>query len=309
MILAAKHLLTSQSRPDFTRMAGLPLRIRSMDDNDLADGLRLKSEAGWNQVEQDWRRVLALDRAGCFVAEQAGRVVGTVVATRFPTAAAETVAWIGLMLVAGDLRGQGIGRRLMERALEYCDACGVRSVRLDATPLGEPLYRKLGFRDDFLLTRHAVDAAPLLPPLPRTEAIVSLDASRLDSIRQLDHCATGIDRSRLLEMLVHENPAAGRCLLQEGRIMSFLLERPGTHGRQLGPCEGDASAVRLLHDAICRYSGRALIVDTPDSHSASREFLTRAGFTPRRPLLRMTRGPSVDEHPEQIWASFGPEKG
>ncbi len=36
----------------------------------------------------------------------------------------------------------------MERALAFLDGRQVRCVKLDATDMGAPLYRKLGFVDD-----------------------------------------------------------------------------------------------------------------------------------------------------------------
>ena len=46
-------------------------------------------------------------------------------------------------MVEPDKRGRGLGRALMVRALEFLESERVRSVRLDATPMGEPLYRKV----------------------------------------------------------------------------------------------------------------------------------------------------------------------
>ena len=58
------------------------VEIRPMTAADAADGMRLKDEAGWNQVAADWRRFLALGAGGCFVAESGGRVVGSVTSCR-----------------------------------------------------------------------------------------------------------------------------------------------------------------------------------------------------------------------------------
>src|SRR5258705_12655293 len=107
---------------------------------DIPVGMRLKDQAGWNQLEADWRRLLDLQPDGCFVAELGGSPVGTVTTCRFGP-----VAWIAMMLVDVRFRRCGIGRALMSHALEDLDAHGVCTVRLDATPLGRPLYETLGF--------------------------------------------------------------------------------------------------------------------------------------------------------------------
>ena len=44
-------------------------------------------------------------------------------------------------------RGRGCARRLMEMLLEEAKALGLSRVELKATPMGEPLYRALGFQD------------------------------------------------------------------------------------------------------------------------------------------------------------------
>src|SRR4051794_33231462 len=48
------------------------IRIRHMTLADVPLGMRLKTAAGWNQVEADWLRMLALEPDGCFVAEWDG---------------------------------------------------------------------------------------------------------------------------------------------------------------------------------------------------------------------------------------------
>ena len=136
---------------------------------DVADGMRLKAEAGWNQVEADWRRFLALGGEGCFVAERQGQVVGSVTTCRFGP-----VGWVAMLLVEKAHRGAGIGRVLLIRALEHLESGGARSVRLDATAPGRPLYESLGFRVDFHLGRyggivgHAGNGEETRPGRPRT---------------------------------------------------------------------------------------------------------------------------------------------
>jgi len=45
-----------------------------------------------------------------------------------------------------DCRRQGLARRLMEVALDWCRVNGIRAVILHSSNEGRPLYEKLGFR-------------------------------------------------------------------------------------------------------------------------------------------------------------------
>src|SRR5882724_4627633 len=123
--------------------------LRRMTDGDLLVADELRRLAGWNQTLEDWRRLLWLEPRGCFVAEQEGRVVGTVTTTTY----GQALAWIGMMLVHAEHQRRGIGTRLMRQALGYLQDHGVECVKLDATPAGRPVYERLGFIAESTLTR------------------------------------------------------------------------------------------------------------------------------------------------------------
>ena len=44
------------------------LHIRPITPADIPSGMDLKTLAGWNQTETDWRALLAYNPEGCFVA-------------------------------------------------------------------------------------------------------------------------------------------------------------------------------------------------------------------------------------------------
>ena len=116
--------------------------------------MRLKQSAGWNQTEQDWANVLALEPEGCWVYEAEGQVAGSTTAVCY----GQDLAWIGMVLVSPEFRGRGYGRALMEHALQFLERRRVRVVRLDATDMGRPLYEKLGFREECAIERWAAAA-------------------------------------------------------------------------------------------------------------------------------------------------------
>ncbi len=279
------------------------VRIRPMTAADLPDGLRLSEQAGWNQGAADWSRFLELQPDGCFVAELDGRPVGTVT-----TCLLGPVAWIAMMLVQADLRGRGIGRSLMTHALAFLETQGARSIRLDATPLGRPLYESLGFVADNELARHRGTPVAVAagqggePPRPDQES----------SWLALDRDATGTDRAKLLRRLGSEFPGSCRVVNRDGCIAGFIFHRPGRLASQVGPCiavPDSGAGPDLLHGAFDRLAGQPIFLDIPIGHTVAESVAASRGLTVQRTLLRMSLGERVPERPGWLWASSGPEMG
>jgi ribosomal protein S18 acetylase RimI-like enzyme len=60
------------------------------------------------------------------------------------------IGWIRNLAVDAGLRGQGLGRRLLEHALDYFRANGMTVARietLDQNPVGQHLYPSVGFQE------------------------------------------------------------------------------------------------------------------------------------------------------------------
>jgi predicted N-acetyltransferase YhbS len=285
------------------------LAIRTLTHDDLPLAMRLKQQAGWNQTEQDVLRFVALSAGGSFVAELNGHSVGMVVTFEFGNTPQSAVAWIAMMLVDEAHRGQGIGRALMSRALNNLDERGVATVRLDATPLGQPLYEKLGFAPQFSLSRYAgILNQTTIEPAQDQQVIAA--SQPLDAIADLDHRATGTDRRTLLERLIREYPQELRMVRRGDQITGYITSRPGANARQIGPCiaEPDAGEL-LLADALARYQGQAVFVDLPGDQAVAKELASSRGLSVQRKLTRMCRGRTVVEQLPLLWASSSPEKG
>lgn len=288
-----------------------------MSTADIPLGMCLREEAGWNQTRNDWLRFLNLQPAGCFVAELDGRAVGTVTTCVF-----DDVGWIAMMLVEKRCRGRGIGRDLMQAAMDYLTGHGVAAIRLDATALGQPLYAGLGFVGQFRLLRYA-GVVRELPPLMRVR---SLERRDWEQVFLLDKAAVGYDRQRLIERLRAEPGSTGfiDCGDESGkdergkdgrgkdeRAGAYGLARSGSLATFVGPCIANCSAAgrRVLSSLLIQFSGRDVFVDVPQSNDEARELLHNAGLEPSRELLRMCRGRPICERVDRLWASSGPEKG
>ena len=105
---------------------------------------------GWRNANDERRYLRAIRRyphAAVFVAEDEGRIVGRLSIARDQHPASRHVADLGLM-VAASHRRRGIGTALLDAAVRWARAAGVRKLELHVFPWNEAaikLYENYGF--------------------------------------------------------------------------------------------------------------------------------------------------------------------
>ena len=278
--------------------------IRTMNDADLSAAWRLSTSVGWNQILADWQRMFLLEPGGCFVAERDGDVVGTTLCCTFGP-----VAWLAMVIVREDQRGCGLGRELVRTGLEYARQKGIRTVRLDATRLGEAVYRKLGFTPQFELVRMGGVVATPLTTHVLVHQIVGTEPGQFEEVICLDQEGTRTDRQKLLHRLFREwSPSIA--ISSAGAIDGFLASRQGRLSTQFGPMSGtEAAALDLLNHALTNSFGQQVIADIPIHRESLLQVARTFGLTEQRTLLRMCYGDPVEESPQRFHLSYGGEFG
>lgn len=279
--------------------------LRRLLAEDLASADQLRADLGWNQTISDWERLLALSPEGCFVAAQNARIVGTCTTVTYGNA----LAWIGMMMVHPASRGQGVGKALLQRAVDYLRQRTVSCIKLDATPMGKPLYARIGFVPEWTLTRweHSGSALEVEPAPDFIHAPAEND---WPGILALDAQAFGVYRGTLLHSL-----AAGsrRVLIHEsgGSILGFGMLRRGARAAYLGPVVARPGIGEQL--ARCLLSGRddqPVFWDIPDQNQPASDLARRLGFTFHRPLTRMYLDTDlVPSDPFTQWGIADPATG
>lgn len=226
------------------------LRVRTLTAEDVAFADSICALAGWNQTPADWKRYLATEPGGCLLAEWNGVPVGTATTTIY----GPELAWIGMVLVHPDFRRRGIGRALLQHAIAYLRNRGVRCIKLDATPAGNKVYDRFGFRSEWTLQRWVGRpvGAKLNAPESGLKPWQTTDAARVES---LDAAAFGVSRRTLLTALAKQS---GRGLVLEseaGGIAGFGFARAGSQSLYLGPVVANSATPAL---AWWKRSSRAI---------------------------------------------------
>jgi len=271
---------------------------RLLTPADIPGAMRLKEAANWNQTEQDWRNVMAVEPEGCLGIECDGRLVATTTAVRY----GRQLAWIGMVLTDPVFRGRGFARRLMEHALDWLRASGTEWIKLDATDMGRPLYARLGFADECAIERwgRAPGAAALAIPA---------SALAVPDFAAMDRAAFGTDRSALLELLGAGEAAA---VPEQG----YAMGRPGSKAAYFGPCVSlsPAAARALVSWYVAQHAQETIYWDILPENRAAIAIAQEFGFAPLRRLVRMTLAgrPGVAEfahNDENVFAIAGFEYG
>jgi GNAT superfamily N-acetyltransferase len=278
------------------------LDLRAMSVEDISVGMRLSTSAGWNQVDADWRFFLESPGSGGILAIRDARPVGTVAFVRY-----DRLAWIAMMLVDPAERRAGIGAHLMEQALR---ALGdAECVGLDATPLGEPLYRHYGLTNHYTLvrTKATVSSARFAPFAGDAHPMQPRD---LADVFAYDCQVFGADRSALLAALWARAPECAWIVRGADSLRGYSFGRNGRLFHQLGPVVADDQDTARQLTAACfsGLDGRLFAIDAPSFDAEWLGWLQSTGFAAERPFVRMfLAGHTHPGLPARQYAITGPE--
>ncbi|HEX7317589.1 MAG TPA: GNAT family N-acetyltransferase [Pyrinomonadaceae bacterium] len=283
------------------------IEIRLLTERDVAEAMRLKEAAGWNQTEEDWRRLLRLAPRGCFAATVGGRVVATTTTTAYGRA----LAWVGMVLVDTRFRRKGIATTLVRAALDSLEVAGVEAVKLDATPEGAHVHAGLGFEAELRIERWRGTAGRHV-----SESVKPSDGATpqlLEKVLELDRRAFGADRSELLKALSDEACVTPSLSVGgNGQLRGYALARRGSHATYLGPvvAEEVETVAFLLDDVLGRLGDGEVYVDLNTTFEGGARELAARGFIKQRELIRMRRGKKSPAGTSSgVFAIAGPEVG
>lgn len=242
--------------------AAWPEMIKVARKSDWENFFASAAEEGW-RVPQIERQLFQHSWADYAMAKQIdGAFCGLISAVPHHKS-----GWIGNLIIAPRLRGNGYGRRLFVAALERLTDRGMASVWLTASEQGQPLYEQYGFDVVGQIERWCL-------PVGGRRAVFSegADAS-LTQLLQADRAAWGEDRSPFLQHL-----AEGGQVLCRNDAIALLQSEPGL--QVIGPWYrgSDRAQRQLLAEIVAAADpGRELVVDLFSSASVQ-PWLAAAGF-------------------------------
>jgi len=194
----------------------------------------------------------------------------------------------------------------VEAALERVPDGAV--VGLDATPLGQPVYERLGFRETGTVLRMEVLDRPI--GIASSPDVSVLPEDLPDGLLRLDAEAFGADRAAALRSL--RQRGKGWLAGPPSQPTGYAFLREGEHALHVGPvvAENVATADLLVRAALADAAPGPLLIDAPVRDGEWLDTLRGRGFAESRRLARMYRAPAGPPgRPDAVRALFGPEFG
>lgn len=213
----------------------MSLTFSPVSIDDLETFTKLVRAVSWPHRPADIELMIRLGSGRVVRDASDGQVLGAGLCWTFD----DSLARIGLIIIAPESQGRGVGRKLVTHLLEDISPL---PVVLLATEAGRPLYESLGFTT-FDMSRQYQGSYAGEPTIdPRIRPGVQND---LAAISNLDALAFGARRNHTLENLAAESEVS--VLVEDGKPIGYAMARPFGRGTVIGPIvatnESDAIAL------------------------------------------------------------------
>ncbi|MEO8973020.1 MAG: GNAT family N-acetyltransferase, partial [Ktedonobacteraceae bacterium] len=164
-------------------------------------------------------------------------------------------AYVGLMSVSPTVQKRGVGQLLMERLLAWLEARGCPAALLDATPVGEPVYRRNGFLEDDRTVVWQQSEHILLPRhLPL--GVSRLTETEIPALIRFDAPHFGADRVEVLSAYCVRYPHRVLVIHAEsGRISGYAVAQSNVIGPLVAQTKEDAERL-LVHALALPFEGK-----------------------------------------------------
>lgn len=289
------------------------LTTRRLTPADIPQGVALTADAGWNQIDADWRMMLALGDGLGFVAGD-GTLVATAIVLPYPEPAparTQKFGWISMVLVSPSWQRRGLARWMLQRCIGALQGAGYMPM-LDATPAGREVYRKLGFVEGMEIQRlEAPRLSGISLEMSGGRLYVPMFEDRVADAAWFDRSIFGADRTGLIAA-IRKRDLPAYIAERDGAVDGIAMLREGRRAFHLGPvlATEPGIAAQILSPFGMYTRDRPVFMDVPVHQTAFIAALTAAGFKLQRKLTRMYLGAKAPgAMPERCFGIAGPELG
>ena len=272
------------------------IKIKTLLKSDIPNIRHLQPE-GWKDIRKVFFQFIDFDFFYPVKAIFEDRIIslGEVILNR-------DSAWIGNIIVDRSFRNKGIGTFITDYLSKYIDSNKKSSQLVLATPIGIPIYEKLGFKylsDYLFFKKEAKDPQPLhrstsSPLKLKGEYIFDYEPRYFNQVLELDEKAMGENRAEVLKEFTRD---------------AILFVKDDLEGFYL-PHLGDGLIIAKNHEAgfnllEIKWATKSESIILPEENLEIIEFAKSKGFKLYRHAARMILGDIFNWNPQMIYNRVG----
>jgi GNAT superfamily N-acetyltransferase len=267
------------------------MHLEQLSYNDLLhlDGLQPE---GWPDITMDINNYIINDFCYPFKAVIDSRIVGIGAYIAFGT-----TGWLAHIIVDKGFRNQGIGSKIVDELIAKMKLQGVQTVLLIATPPGEPVYIKSGFR---IISEYGnfINEQPQSNNTSN-EKIVSFNTTYYNQLINLDNEISGENREPLISLYLDNSFV----YIEDAQVSGFYIPKLGEGTIIANNDEAGIELMRFKYSTV----NRAVI---PYENKPAIDYLTTSGFKDKGIKgKRMILGPDISWNPNGIYGRIGGNYG
>ena len=267
------------------------MKFEKLTPKDIDEISSLKPD-GWSDITIEFR--FFLNNSFCYPIKMIvnNEIVGVGNSVTF-----NDTAWLAHIIVGSKYRNRGFGSHIVEHLLNDLNNKSINSISLIASPFGEPVYKKFGFRtvSDYIYLERKN------PWIERevSDRIFTYESKYYPDIIRLDKDISGEERESLLKLHLESSFV----YIENERVEGFYIPSLG---------EGQIFA-DTTQAGIALMSMKYAAVDTaviPATNQIGLAFLEQNGFSESETKgKRMILGKEIDWQPSKIFSRISGDYG
>jgi ribosomal protein S18 acetylase RimI-like enzyme len=246
---------------------------------------------GWNPGLADALPFYTTDPEGFFIAKLNGRNVGCISAVAYD----DRFGFMGFYIVDPEHRGEGIGLKLWEKAIDHL---GNRTIGLDGVVAQQENYKKSGFTLAYRNVRYEGKGLP-----SKKQDLVDLRGFPLERLLAYDAPIFGVKRRKFLQawLQMHDAHALGK--VDHEHLLGYGVIRPCVNGFKIGPLFADnLNIAQEIYEGLASYAeGQPLFLDIPSINQSAEALIRKCGLKPVFETARMYKGTPPAQQLEKVF--------
>lgn len=231
------------------------LTIRRMTREEMDIAVDWAAKEGWNPGIHDAESFYRADPDGFFAGVlDDDEIVATLSIVRY----SGDLCFGGFLIVRRDLRGRGIGKKMIDFMMDRSADCNLGG---DGVPAMLPTYEKNGFKFAYWNHRFQGWGGGDMP-----SCLTPISELSYDDVERYDRSIFPAPRDRFLRNFLHQEDSTSLASVKDDEIIGYGVIRKCHAGHKIGPlfAKDRRTAEKIARGLISTVPGEQFFLDVPE---------------------------------------------